>query len=160
MKYQQFVWVAVLAGMLFQAGTASAQRSVAPYTKEAVDDLKAFLDKAGDDGFSMEAGTTSIFGGWLAKGAGTGKERWVPVLTLRNLDPTKDYRIGAAGDNDTKDLDLRVVDPAGKIVASDAATSRRADVTFRPARQQDYVIELRLYDSADNCLCVGAILRK
>lgn len=82
------------------------------------------------------------------------------MITLNNLDPKKQYRIIASGDNDTEDLDLRIVDPAGEVVDKDTTTSRNAEVTFRPVRQQDYVIELRLYESKDNSVCLGAVLWK
>jgi hypothetical protein len=160
MRKVQLAVAAVVVGLLC-AGQAAAQGSVATYTKEAMDDLIPLLNKASKDGFTMEPRTTTIFGGWLPKGSKTGNEAWIPVLTLKSLDPNKQYRIVASGDNDTVDLDLRIVDPSnGKVVAQDTTVLRDAEVTFRPARQQDYVIQLRLYDSRDNCVCLGAILRK
>jgi hypothetical protein len=160
MKVPWFAVTAVLVAFLVSAGPVAAQADVATYSKEAMDDLIGLLRKASKDGYSMEPSTTTMFGGWLPRGRGQGNERWIPMLVLRNLDPNKVYRIIAAGDNDTKDLDLRILDPAGKVVAQDATVLRDAEVTFRPARQQDYTIELRLYNSNDNCMCLGAILRR
>jgi hypothetical protein len=159
MRFLPFVTAAAIV-VLFQGGPVAAQGSVATYSKEAMDDLVGLLKKATKDGFVMEPGTTTMFGGWLSRGRGQGNERWVPMLVLTNLDPKYQYRIIAAGDNDTKDLDLRIVDPDGKVVVADTTTFRDAEVTFRPARRQNYTIELRLYDSNDNCVCLGAILRK
>jgi hypothetical protein len=159
-KISRFVMAAVLGASLMSGGRVAAQQDVATYSKEAMDDLIGLLRKAAKDGFSMEAQTTTMFGGWLPKGQKQGNERWVPMLTLKNLDPNKQYRIIASGDNDTRDLDLRIIDPAGKVVVQDVTVLRDAEVTFRPTRQQDYVIELRLFDSQDNCFCLGAILRK
>ena len=150
---------AAMAVCLLNAGTVAAQ-GVATYSKEAIDDLANLLNKAEKDGFKMAARTTTMFGGWLPKGQKQGTEPWVPMLTVRNLDPMKTYRVVAAGDNDSRDLDLRIVDPTGKIVTQDVTVLRNAEVTFTPTRQQDYVIEVRLYDSRDNCFCIGGILNK
>jgi len=160
MKFSRFVMAAVIGGSLMSARPAAAQGDVATYSKEAMDDLIGLLKKASKEGYKMEPSTTTMFGGWLPKGQATGNERWIPMLILKNMDPNKQYRIIAAGDNDTKDLDLRIVDPAGNIVAKDTTVLRDAEVTFRPTRKQDYTIELRLYDSRDNCVCLGAILQK
>ncbi len=160
MKSAWFMVAAVVGGCLLSGGPVAAQGDVATYSKEAMDDLVGLLRKAAKDGFAMEPRTTTMFGGWLPRGRGEGNEPWIPMLTLRNLDPNKQYRVIAAGDNDTMDLDLRVLDPTGKVVAQDTTVLRNAEVTFRPTRQQDYVIELRLYNSNDNCVTLGAILRK
>jgi hypothetical protein len=160
MRSFQFVLAAVVAGILLQPGQVAAQGSVATYSKEAMDDLVHLLKKASKDGYAMEPKTTTIFGGWLPKGQGTGKEPWISILVLNSLDPNKSYRVIAAGDNDTKDLDLRIVDPDGKVVAKDETVLRDAEVTFKPPRRQNYTIQLRLYDSRDNCICIGAILAK
>jgi hypothetical protein len=149
----------VIASCLLQAGSVSAQ-GVATYSKEAMDDLATLLKKATKDGYSMQPGTTTIFGGWLKKGQAKGNEAWVPLITMQNLDPNKSYRVIAAGDNDTIDLDLRVLDPDGKVVAIDTTELRDAEVTFRPTRRQNYTIEMRLYNSKDNCMCIGAFLSK
>jgi hypothetical protein len=160
MRRFKFVLAAVVAASFLQGGPVAAQGSVATYSKEAMDDLVLLLKKAAKDGYTMEPRTTTIFGGWLPKGQGRGNEPWIPLLVLKNLEPNKAYRVIAAGDNDTIDLDLRIVDPDGKVVATDASTLRDAEVTFRPTRRQDYVIQLRLYNSTDNCVCIGAILSK
>jgi hypothetical protein len=160
MRTLTFVLSAVIAGCLLHGGRVAAQGSVATYSKEAMEDLGNLLKKASKDGFAMETKTTTIFGGWLPKGSKSGKEPWVPILILNGLDPNKTYRIVAAGDNDAKDLDLRIVDPDGKVVVTDESVQRNSEVTFRPTRRQNYTIQLRLYDSGDNCICVGAVLAK
>jgi hypothetical protein len=160
MKILQLVVAALLGGYLVQGGPVAAQRAVATYSKEAMSSLAELLDKAAKNGFHMEPSNATIFGGWLPRGRAQGNERWIPMLVVRDLDPEKTYRVIAAGDNDTKDLDVRIVDPTGKVVAVDDATARDAEVTFRPTRRQDYTIEMRLYDSTDNCVCIGAVMRK
>jgi hypothetical protein len=160
MKVLQCLVAAVIGFCLLQGGPVAAQKAVATYSKEAMNNLSLLLDKAARDGYSMEPSTTTVFGGWLPRGRAQGNERWVPMLIMKELDPNRLYRVIAAGDNDTKDLDIRIKDPTGKIVAVDDAVARDAEVSFRPARRQDYTIEMRLYDSTDNCVCIGAILRK
>ncbi len=159
-KALQLAVAVVIGSWLFHGGEALAQRSIATYSKEAMDNLVPLLDKASKGGFSMEPSTTTMFGGWLPKGNGTGGEKWIPMIVLKNLDPNNLYRVIAAGDNDIKDLDVRVVDPNGKVVIADVATARNAEVTFQPSRIQDYTIEMRLYDSTDNSIFIGAVLRK
>ncbi len=160
MKVLHLAVAVILGSWLFHGGEALAQRSIATYSKEAMDNLVPLLDKASKGGFAMEPSTTTLFGGWLPKGNGQGGEKWVPMLVLKNLDPNMAYRVIGAGDNDVKDLDVRVVDPTGKVVAEDVATARTAEVTFVPARIQDYTIEFRVYDSTDNAISIGGVLRK
>lgn len=149
----------VLVGCLVYAAassTAHAQSGSAQYSKEALDALVPLINKAEKDGYTMDTRSTTIFGGWLKKD----DKNWFAILTLTNLDPNREYRIVVSGDNDVRDLDVRVLDPQRKIVAEDVATDKSGSVTFRPTRQQDYTIEMRLYDSRDNSVCMGAWLRK
>lgn len=159
-RFKFFVVAAVVACGLIQGGPVAAQASLATYSKEAMDNLVGLLKKAATDGYTMEPNGTSIFGGWLPKGSKQGNEVWIPVLKLLNVDPNKSHRVIAAGDLDTKDLDLRIVDSDGKVVAVDDTVLRDAEVTFRPTRRQDYTIQVRIYDSTDKCICIGAILSK
>ena len=153
------VIAAVVAGLL-PASPAFAQQSIAAYGKEAMESLGHLLDKGARDGYKMEARTTTIFGCWMPKGEKSGNEPWVSVLIATKLSPNKAYRIIAAGDNDTIDLDLRILDPSGAVVVEDNLITREPEVTFRPTREQDYTIQLRLYHSRDNCVCMGSILTK
>ncbi|MSU79410.1 MAG: hypothetical protein EXS16_15135 [Gemmataceae bacterium] len=160
MKLRNLAVAVVLGTWLLHGGEAIAQRSIATYSKEAMDNLVPLLGKADAGGYKMEPSTTTMFGGWLPKGNGTGNEKRIPMIVLKNLDPNMEYRVITAGDNDIKDLDVRVVDPTGKVVAVDVAVARTAAVTFQPARAQDYVVEMRVYDSVDNGICVGGVLRR
>ena len=157
--FRSLVIAAVVAAVL-PASPVFAQRSIAAYGKEAMESMGHLLDKAARDGFTMEARTTTMFGCWMPKGEKTGKEPWLSVLTLTKGSPNKTYRIIAAGDNDTIDLDLRILDPQGNVVVEDNLVTRETEVTFRPTREQDYTIQLRLYHSRDNCVCIGGILTK
>jgi hypothetical protein len=152
--------IAAVAAALLHASPAFAQRSIATYGQEAMVSLGHLLDKGAREGYSMEPRTTRIFGGWMPKGQKTGNEQWQSVLTLTSANPNKIYRIIAAGDNDTYDLDLRVLDPSGAIVVQDNLITREPEVTFRPTREQDYTIQFRLWHSRDNCVCIGAILTR
>ena len=157
---RSFVIAAVVAAVA-PASPVFAQRSIATYGKEAMESLGRMFDKAAKDGFAMEPRTTTMFGGWMPKGDKTGNEQWISVLTMTKASPNKTYRIIAAGDNDTLDLDLRILDPTGAVVVEDNLITRETEVTFRPARDQDYTIQMRLYHSRDNCVCIRrAILTK
>jgi hypothetical protein len=151
--------LAILACVVFIA-SASAQRTIATYSKEAMDNLTRLLDKGAKEGYTFQLNTTLIFGSVLPQGNKTDKEPWIAALIITKADPNKTYRVISAGDNDADDLDLRVLDPAGKIVAQDTTTNRDGEVTFRPDREQNYTIELRLYQSKNRCVCIGAILTK
>jgi hypothetical protein len=160
MKMLRFLVVAAIAACFLYGEPTAAQRSIATYGKEAMDSLGHLLDKAAKDGFEMQPRTTTVFGGWLPKGNKTGQEQWISILIMNNADPAKQYRIIGAGDNDTIDLDIRILDPQGAVVAEDKAITREPAVTFRPTRQQNYTIQMRMYDSRDACMCIGAILAK
>lgn len=63
------------------------------------------------------------------------------------------YEISASGDRDVIDLDLRIMDDDGKVVAEDTDSSKDASVTFRPKRTGQYTIELHLADARERSLC-------
>ena len=102
MRICKFALAAVITGCLLHGGPVAAQADVSTYSKEAMDNLSGLLGRASKDGFHMASKQTTIFGGWLAKGSKTGKEAWVSMIILPNLDPNKTYRIVASGDNDVR----------------------------------------------------------
>jgi hypothetical protein len=134
--------------------------AIAAYLEEAMTHLGHRFAKADKDGFVMESGVTRLFGCFLPKGNKTGNEPWQSVCILNRASPDRSYRIVAAGDNDSLDLDLRVLDPSGSVVVEDNLIARATEVTFRPIREQSYTVQLRLYDSRNNCVCIGGILTK
>jgi hypothetical protein len=154
--------VVVMVGVFISRGAPvrAQEQEVTTYGKQAMESLGNLLDKGKKDGFKMEAKKTTMFGAWLPKGNNAGNEEWITVLVLGAPDATKQYRILCAGDNDTIDLDVRVLDAAGGVVAIDPKADRECEVTFQPKGQQNYTIQMRLYNSKDNCLCMGAILVK
>lgn len=160
MKILRYIVAVGVGACLLSGGSVYAQRSVATYSKEAMENLVPLLAKAANDQFTMEPSTSTMYGGWLPKGNKTGNEKWISMLVMRSLDPNKQYRLIAAGDNDIRDLDIRVLDPNGKVIAEDVGVSRLAEITFRPTREQDYTIQMRVYDSVDNGICIGAIMKK
>ncbi len=147
-----------LVGLVLLSGEpASAQSGTAKYTAQALTNLTGLVEKAEKEGFKSLPGL-SIFGGWLGKGVGEGS-RWVQMLSF-DLDPNREYRIIGSGDNDCEDLDLRIVDSEGKVVKTDDSTARGSEISFRPDRLHRYSVQMRLYKSRDNCVCVGLVLAK
>jgi len=161
MKRWNRLAVLALSTLVTLGGTLQAQQAAtATYSSEAMQNLVPLLQRGDNAGFRMEPATSRLFGGWLPRGNNAGNERWVPMLVMRDLEPANEYFVIAAGDNDAVDLDVRVLDPTGKVVGADSTTDKEAYVVFRPTRRQNYVIEMRLYNSRDNCVCIGAMLRR
>jgi hypothetical protein len=161
MKMLRLTALIAIAGLYLVNNKAAVAQpeSTVTYSKEALTNLTPLLRKAGQGGFKLEVGA-AIFGGYMPRGRGQGNEPWLPVISLV-LDPNKQYRIIAAGDNDALDLDLRVVDPAtGAVIALDDRIDATAEVTFQPPRQQRYEVQFRLYDSRDHCICIGILLSR
>lgn len=63
------------------------------------------------------------------------------------------YEISASGDRDVIDLDIRITDEDGRVVAEDTSSAKDAQVTFRPRRSGKYTIELHLADAKARSLC-------
>ncbi len=86
---------------------------------------------------------------------------WVPIFTVQ-LTAGRSYILLAAGDNDTKDLDLDIQDSSGRVLAADTETSPVANVPFEPKVSGRYTVRLRLYDSRNSvpCYCFANVMVK
>lgn len=138
----------------FAAATPADQGK---YITSASARLTKLIDLSNTLGYKLKNDSFSIGGGWLKQGAGN----WVNLYTI-TLTKGNDYRFLAAGDQDSKDVDLQIVNESGTVVASDTAVSNEAIVGFRPAATARYTVRLRLYASRDNvpCVCLGIMLVK
>lgn len=148
--------VCVLAVLATTAGTAYSQ-GPGKYVKDASDRLGAMLDKAAKEGYSFPQNVFGFGGAFLKKDTNA----WVPVYTVQLMEG-RTYIFLAAGDNDTKDLDLEIQDSSGKSVAADTDTAAQATVTFTPSVSGRYTVRMRLYDSVDGvgCYCIAAVMVK
>jgi hypothetical protein len=131
------------------------QQGQGKYLTQASAALEKLMDDAA--GYKLLNNALSIGGGWMTQGA----DNWVSVFTIK-LEEGKDYRFLAAGDKDTVDLDLKIQDSEGRVVAADEGTEPTAVVSFRPTARGDYLVRLRLYASQNNlpCTCLAAVLAK
>jgi hypothetical protein len=134
---------------------AVAQDGQGKYITEATVRLIKLVDSANRDGYALQTNSFSIGGGWLKQSQDT----WVPLYTVP-LIGGKEYRFLGAGDADTRDLDLQVLDPSGKVVAADEGTAPEAIVNYRPSDSGVYTVKLRLYASDKNqdCMSLGVVM--
>ncbi|MCI0459917.1 MAG: hypothetical protein L0Z62_23445 [Gemmataceae bacterium] len=97
----------------------------------------------------------SILGGWIS--AGDKLE-----FDLRRLEIGTSHMIIAGGDNDAEDVDLEILDPNGRVVASDVRVAPDAVVEFVPRIKGSYRMRLTLYKARERlpCVCVATVLKK
>jgi hypothetical protein len=146
-------------GLLILGASAGAAYSQGPgrYFKEASDRLAPLIDKAAKDGYSFPPNAFTFGGSFIKKDTNS----WVPVYTVQLVEG-RTYVFLAAGDNDTRDLDIDIQDAAGKTLVSDTDTAAEAVVTFTPRVSGRYTVRLRLYDSEQGlpCYCFAAMMSK
>ena len=147
--------VASIAALLLVATSVHAQQG--KYLNSASARLVKLVDKANDDGYKFQNDSFSLGGGWLKQGS----DRWVTLYTV-TLQASKSYRFIAVGDMDAKDVDIQVLDPDGRTVASDTLTSPEAIVGYTPTKTGRYSVRVRLYASRDNVpsFVVAALLAR
>jgi hypothetical protein len=138
------------------AGMASGQ-GPGKYIRQASDRLANMTDLAAKEGYSFRQNGFGFGGALLKKDTNA----WLPVFTVQ-LTEGRTYVFLAAGDDDTRDLDLDIQDSSGKTLIADADRSAEARVTFTPPVSGRYTVRLRLYDSADGlpCYCIAAVMLK
>ena len=68
------------------------------------------------------------------------------------------YSLVSGGDEDCNDIDLKVHDSDGNLVASDTSVSREAELVFRPPASGEYEITLTLYGADCGSFVAAAIL--
>ncbi len=137
--------VAVLAG----AGRGVAQEGQGVFITQASARLTKLVDTGNKKGYQLHNNSFSIGGGWLKQSA----EKWVVLYSIQ-LTADKEYVFLAAGDNDAKDVDLRIQDSNKNEVAKDDKVNPEAVVVFRPKTSGVYTISVRLFDSRENYDCV------
>lgn len=144
-----------LVAMLLVATAAQAQQG--KYLNSASARLIKLVDRANEDGYKFQNDSFSLGGGWLKQGT----DRWVTLYTV-SLQAGKSYRFLAVGDMDAKDVDIQVLDPDGRTVASDTLAAPEAIVGYSPTKTGRYSVRVRLYASRDNVpsFVVAALLAK
>ena len=133
-----------LAAMLLAGGTALAQVP-REYAAQLAQGLARAEIELGHQGFTRAAGP---FAGALAvRGVSQ-----APV-TLRS---GQEYRIIGVCDADCDDLDLRLLDGAGAVIAQDVAPNDLPQLIVRPRMTGPYVIETQMARCA-NAPCYFAV---
>jgi len=128
-----------LAMLLIATENANAQQG--QYVTQAATRLGKLIDKGNSEGFRLAANKFSLGGGWLAQGT-----EYVSLFTI-NLEAGKKYRFLAAGDDDARDVDIRVMDPSKNVVAEEAKTDATAEVDFTPKTSLRYLVQVRVFKS-------------
>jgi hypothetical protein len=151
------VCLAACIAMLGANQRASAQQGQGKYITEASAALIKLIDVSNTQGFVLENDLFSLGGGWLRQS----QANWIPLYNI-NLQGGKQYRFLAAGDADTIDLDIQVLDAAGRVVAEDVGTESNAIVAFNPRVDGKYTVRLRLYASKNNlpCMTLAVVMAK
>ena len=151
------VCLAALLAVLGSTSRVSAQNGQGKFVTEASAALIKLIDVSNTQGYTLENDLFSIGGGWLRQS----QTNWVPLYTI-NLQAGKQYRFLAAGDGDTIDLDLQIVDAAGRVVAEDVGTEPNAIVNFNPRGDGKYTVRMRLYASRNNlpCMTLAVVMAK
>lgn len=76
---------------------------------------------------------------------------------VKNFNSNTNYIIIAAGDVDANDVDIRVRDRSGRLIAEDTSYNREAIVEFNSGRGGQFTIQVELY-SADNDAFVSFVI--
>jgi hypothetical protein len=147
----------VLAVALVVSMPAAAQESQGKYVNSSVARLVKMIDFANAAGYNLQTDQFSAGGVWLRQG----KENWVSLVTME-LKAGKDYRFLAAGDMDARDVDLKIVNSDGTIVANDSTTNPEAIVNYSPTKTGRYTISIRLYASRESVpsYCTAIVMSK
>jgi hypothetical protein len=114
------------------------------YVTQAAARLAKLVDSGNGAGFALANNSFSLGGGWLKK-----SEKWISIYSV-NLVEGKKYRFLASGDDDAKDVDLRVMDSDGNQVAIDQKIDLNAVVDYIPAKTGKYLVQIRLFNSNSN----------
>lgn len=155
--------IIVVAGMalslMWVANRAPAQNfdtDTAKYMMQAMVNLDVMVKAENKRGYQFARNSLVIGGVWMDK------DRKYSTVLRFNAQPRKEYVIVTAGDNDTIDLDLQVMDENDNQIVADGRTNPTARVLFTVTRPREVFVRLRLYDSKEGvpCVCGFAMLEK
>ncbi|MBI1221528.1 MAG: hypothetical protein GC180_02900 [Bacteroidetes bacterium] len=126
----------------FQVANAQEEWRPGKYMQQAVDHVREKAELAtsfGDYGYSEGF---CFLGAYIRNGKS---------VTWRTTLPTgKQLLFIGGGDNDATDVDIKIYDDNGKLLAEDNDADNSPVLKFRSNTSQTYKIELRLYKSESN----------
>lgn len=136
-------------------GTNNLGENEPVYREQALNKLSDLIAAGQLRGYRLTS--TRVTGTVLKKD----KVYYMPLTDVQ-LRSDRQYLVVAAGDNDTLDLDAKIWNAAGDVVAVDAKIDPTAQVELPTGVQGTHSIYLRLYDSRNDlpCACAVAILEK
>lgn len=124
---------------------AAAQWSPGEYMAQSLDECFALADEYQADGFGYAA-DVSLVGTYMYAGDSYGM--------TKSLARNQNYVIIAVGDEDALDVDLRVIDSRGEVIAEDIETDPIAILDFNAGRGGECTIEMELYEAdAPSYMC-------
>lgn len=150
------VLLGLAAGPSNRASAQTLERATAKYSMQAMANLDALIKVENRLGYYFARNSLVLGGTWMDK-----SNKYTGVLSF-TTEPGRTYVIVAAGDNDARDLDLRITDRQGNVIKQDGATDATARVQFTLRNAREIVIQVRLYDSRDSlpCFCAFAMLER
>ena len=155
LRFSLGVCVATVLALVVGTNQASAQQGA--YITQASARLAKLVDKGNSDGYKLQNNSFSVGGGWLKK-----SDEWVGIYTVQ-LTAGKQYRFLASGDNDARDVDLRITDLKGeKVLKADVDTAADAIVNLTPKTSGRYLVQIRLYSSREDldAVCLSVMMVK
>lgn len=149
------IFPAFLLALLADPRDAGAQTKQGKYLTQASTRLAALVDAGNKAGYTLYSNSFTLGGGWLKK-----SDEWAVSYPVE-LTAGKKYRFLAAGDDDAKHVDLRVLDPKGDQVAIDDEKTVDAVINYTPKMTGKYTVQIRLHDSKGEnpCVCLCAVMR-
>ena len=95
-------------------------------------------------------GSASFYGALLEEGESVSSSRWYERGTK--------YNIWAYGDDDAIDLDIRVVDEDGKVVAKDLESDAAPNCDFRPKSSGSYTVTITNHSSYNDVFVFWGVM--
>jgi len=130
-KFTVFVAIAALGTSAF-AWTPGERMSQAVAEGLAL----ATISMAGTEGLGL-SGDTALLGGFTAPGR--------EITFTRYVRQGETYAFIATGDNSARDVDIRILNESGTVIAQDDDSDRTAVATLRPTRSGQIKMCVKLY---------------
>ncbi|HZZ80296.1 MAG TPA: hypothetical protein VFE62_17420, partial [Gemmataceae bacterium] len=123
------------------------------HTAQACARLGQLVDSGNADGYTLHNNSFTLGGGWLKPG-----EQWTSIYSI-TLEAGKKYRLLAAGDNNVRNVDLRILNAKGIQVAIDGNHFSSASVDYTSTAGGRYTVQMRLQAAnSTDAVCLSALM--